>query len=121
MKYNFLINVKSPNKPTNPPEKIKKISSTYPNNIQSPFYDPTGKPLIPLAKLILKRHMTRGLQCPNGVLEDGPEKHIDQKDFDMFDLSNMIRRNQIFASDPSNISKKSRSKLKEMKLIGNIT
>jgi hypothetical protein len=73
----------------------------------------------PVAKLILKKQMTRGLQCPDGILEDGPEKYIDQKDFDMFDLSNMIRRNQIFASDPSSLSKKSRQKAKEMKFVGN--
>jgi hypothetical protein len=119
--YNPLANFiqQSPNKPTNPPEKISKITSSFPNNIKSPFYDPAGKPMPPLAKLIIKKQMIRGAQCPNGVKEEDEERSmLDMKDFDLNDLSNPTRRLQLINSDKTSFSKKSRTKTKETTLIG---
>ncbi|XP_022196329.1 spondin-1 [Nilaparvata lugens] len=45
----------SPNSPTVPREPAKRISSTYPEDPRSPFYDPSGKEMPPLARIHLKR------------------------------------------------------------------
>jgi hypothetical protein len=61
--------------------------------------------------------MTRGAQCPNGVLEhDRSAKSMNPRQFDPNDLSDLINRNLLINSESV---KKSRSKSKQMKLIGN--
>ncbi|CAF0721201.1 unnamed protein product, partial [Brachionus calyciflorus] len=104
----------SPNKPTNPQEKIRKITSTFPNNPKSPFYDPNGKPIPTMAKLTLTRTMLNGAQCPNGIRENSNVK--ESPTFDLNDLSDSIKRYQLLNAE--NVSfKKQRSKGKEMKVL----
>ncbi|XP_014483315.1 PREDICTED: spondin-1 [Dinoponera quadriceps] len=53
----------SPDSPTVPQEAIRRITSTYPNNSESPFYDPTGLDMKPLAKLYLNRQRLYEKHC----------------------------------------------------------
>ncbi|EFN80621.1 Spondin-1 [Harpegnathos saltator] len=53
----------SPNSPTVPQELIRRITSTYPNDSRSPFYDPTGLDMKPLAKLYLNRQRLYEKTC----------------------------------------------------------
>ena len=82
----------SPNRPTTPPEKIHKLTSNYPNNPKSPFYDPSGTPMKPVAKLIVKQSMIKGTQCPNGVKRTGQENNVD---FNLNDLTDPITRDKV--------------------------
>ena len=101
-----------------PQEKIRKITSSYPNNIKAPFYDPSGKEMLPVARLTLRKVMTRGAQCPNGQKE--PEvREIDGALFDRSDYSDPLRRNQLLAQEQS-VAKKTRARSKEMRFIGKL-
>ncbi|XP_075211469.1 spondin-1-like isoform X2 [Lycorma delicatula] len=53
----------SPEQPTVPQERIRKINSSYPNDNRSPFYDPTGEEMKPLARLYLNRQRTYERSC----------------------------------------------------------
>ena len=109
--------LKSPNKPTIPQDKIRRITTSFPNSPQSPFYDPTNKPMPPFAKLTIKKIMSRGKQCPNGVMEhQGVE--MDAAEFDPKDMSDFMRRNRILDSEAGLVGKKSRGKNQKMILIG---
>ena len=46
-------NTQSPNQPTQPPEKIHNLTTTYPNDWDSPFY---GQVNFPMAKLIIRKN-----------------------------------------------------------------
>lgn len=63
------ISYMSPNSETIPREKMKPITTLYPEDPRSPFYDPTGRPMLPLARLYLDREkiITRG--CDEEVLQ----------------------------------------------------
>ncbi|XP_043209341.1 spondin-1-like [Amphibalanus amphitrite] len=50
--------------PTNPKQKIQRITSKWPAN--SPFYDPTGGEIPPLARLVLKRQRVYERDCGTG-------------------------------------------------------
>ncbi|GIY23041.1 spondin-1 [Caerostris darwini] len=54
--------------PTVPQEKIRRITSSTPNSHQSPFYDPSGQPMKPVAKLTVTRQRVYDKNC-----EDYPE------------------------------------------------
>lgn len=41
--------------PTIPQERIRRITSSSPNLAESPFYDPTGAPMKPFARLTISR------------------------------------------------------------------
>ncbi|XP_050452606.1 spondin-1 isoform X3 [Cataglyphis hispanica] len=56
----------SPDSPTDPPEPIRRITSTYPNDSRSPFYDPSGLDMKPLAKLYLNRQRLYEKTCDDG-------------------------------------------------------
>ncbi|OWA51704.1 Spondin-1 [Hypsibius exemplaris] len=45
----------SENSPTHPRDRIQNITTRWPKNPISPFYDPSGKAMIPLAKLIITK------------------------------------------------------------------
>ena len=45
----------SPNVPTDPPERIQKITTTYPEDERSPFYDPINNRMNSFAKLVITR------------------------------------------------------------------
>ncbi|XP_045137265.1 spondin-1-like isoform X2 [Portunus trituberculatus] len=48
---------------TLPKGKIRRITSTFPNDPASPFYDPTGKPMKPLARLTITRQRVYEKSC----------------------------------------------------------
>ncbi|KAJ9583301.1 hypothetical protein L9F63_022355 [Diploptera punctata] len=64
----------SPNSPTVPQEKIHRITTMYPEDPRAPFYDPTGKPMKPLARLYLTRESVIPKSCDeqslNRILEE---------------------------------------------------
>ncbi|XP_058252520.1 spondin-1b isoform X2 [Hemibagrus wyckioides] len=51
----------SPNKPTVPQERIRPLTSL--DHPQSPFYDPSGGPITPLARVLVERIARKGEQC----------------------------------------------------------
>ncbi|KAG5337853.1 SPON1 protein, partial [Acromyrmex heyeri] len=53
----------SPDSPTDPQIPIHRITSTYPNDSRSPFYDPSGLDMKPLAKLYLNRQRLYEKTC----------------------------------------------------------
>ncbi|XP_055952106.1 spondin-1-like isoform X4 [Argiope bruennichi] len=53
----------SPKMPTVPQEKIRRITSSTPNNPQSPFYDPSGQPMKPVARLTVTRQRVYDKNC----------------------------------------------------------
>lgn len=69
------ITYESANAPTIPREKIRRITNSFPNDPKSPFYDPTGLPMKPLARLSITRQRVYEKSCSeNGLLTpDEPE------------------------------------------------
>lgn len=55
------ITYESPNKPTMPQEKIRPLTSL--DHPQSPFYDPEGGAITPVAKVVVERIARKGEQC----------------------------------------------------------
>ncbi|XP_063800581.1 spondin-1 [Pseudophryne corroboree] len=55
------VTYEAPNKPTIPQEKIRPLTSL--DHPQSPFYDPEGGPIIPVARVIIERIARKGEQC----------------------------------------------------------
>lgn len=51
--FHFIFIPKSPNKPSNPQERIRPLTSL--DHPQSPFYDPSGSPMAALARVIVER------------------------------------------------------------------
>ena len=68
------------NAATKPRAKIRPISSSDPDNPRQPFFDSTGKPIPPLAKVYIKRINLDGDQCGRG----DPAEPVD---FDSWDLA----------------------------------
>ncbi|XP_006804853.1 spondin-1-like [Neolamprologus brichardi] len=52
---------RSPNKPTVPQEKIRPLTSL--DHLQSPFYDPEGGAITPVARVVVERIARKGEQC----------------------------------------------------------
>ncbi|XP_068595155.1 spondin-1-like [Brachionichthys hirsutus] len=55
------VTYESPNKPTVPQEKIRPLTSL--DHLQSPFYDPEGGAITPLARVVVERIARKGEQC----------------------------------------------------------
>ncbi|KAM4721899.1 LOW QUALITY PROTEIN: spondin-1 [Rhinophrynus dorsalis] len=55
------VTYESPNKPTIPQDKIRPLTSL--DHPQSPFYDPEGGPIIPVARVVIERIARKGEQC----------------------------------------------------------
>uniref|UniRef100_A0A8C4NWC2 Spondin-1 n=1 Tax=Dicentrarchus labrax TaxID=13489 RepID=A0A8C4NWC2_DICLA len=55
------VTYESPNKPTIPQEKIRPLTSL--DHPQSPFYDPEGGAINPVAKVVVERIARKGEQC----------------------------------------------------------
>jgi hypothetical protein len=53
----------SPDEPTVPRQTIRHITSSYPNDPRSPFYDSSGAKMQPLARLYLRRQQLFEKQC----------------------------------------------------------
>lgn len=51
--------------PQVPPDAIRRIKSNFPNDPRSPFYDPSGNPMKPLARLIISRRRLYEKNCAN--------------------------------------------------------
>ncbi|GAB6030928.1 hypothetical protein CHUAL_007755 [Chamberlinius hualienensis] len=49
--------------PTSPKDQIRRITTTYPSNPESPFFDPSGEPMKPVAKLTLIRQRLYEKSC----------------------------------------------------------
>lgn len=107
-----------------PQDKIRKISSSYPNNPLSPFYDPSGKPMLPVAKLTLRKLKSRNSQCQadqtsgEATSQQYSIGDANDPDFDFNDLSNFMRRSQFLALDSNVASKKSKNSKDIMRFIG---
>ncbi|CAL7936929.1 unnamed protein product [Xylocopa violacea] len=63
------ISYMSPNSETKPREKMKPITTLYPEDPRSPFYDPTGRPMLPLARLYLNREKIIPRGCDEETLQ----------------------------------------------------
>ncbi|KAK0080598.1 hypothetical protein PV325_013676 [Microctonus aethiopoides] len=63
------ISYMSPNSETKPREKMKPITSFYPEDPRSPFYDPSGRPMLPLAKLYINREKIIERGCDESALK----------------------------------------------------
>lgn len=61
----------SSNSPTRPQEKIRRITSSWPNDAKSPFYDPSGQPMKPLARLTIQRQRIYEKSCSDNTLVGG--------------------------------------------------
>lgn len=66
---NSAITYLSPKQATVPQERIHRITSTNPSNSDSPFYDPTGAKMKPLARLTVNRQRVYEKNCPNGKVD----------------------------------------------------
>uniref|UniRef100_A0A8C7U568 Spondin-1 n=1 Tax=Oncorhynchus mykiss TaxID=8022 RepID=A0A8C7U568_ONCMY len=55
------VTYESPNKPTVPQEKIRPLTSL--DHPQSPFYDPEGGAITPVARVVVERIARKGEQC----------------------------------------------------------
>jgi hypothetical protein len=67
--HNAAFLFQSPNSPTIPQEKIHRITTLYPEDPRAPFYDPTGKPMLPLARLYLSRESVIQKSCDEQSLD----------------------------------------------------
>lgn len=63
------ISYMSTNSETKPREKMKPITTFYPEDPRSPFYDPSGRPMLPLAKLYLNREKIIPHGCSEELLQ----------------------------------------------------
>lgn len=75
----------SPNAPTNPQEKIRPLASTDDPN--SPFYDPSGRPIPPVARVVLERLSISGTQCGESELSATSSRAGFDSDVDLPDAT----------------------------------
>ncbi|XP_055855447.1 spondin-1 [Episyrphus balteatus] len=62
----------SADQPQVPPDVIRRIKSNFPNDPRSPFYDPSGAPMKPLARLHISRRRLYEKNCENNESENDP-------------------------------------------------
>ncbi|XP_018495861.1 spondin-1-like [Galendromus occidentalis] len=63
--------------PSVPQQRIRRITSSFPNHLDSPFYDPTGTPMKPVAKLtITRQRLYEKVACE---LEDAEQAVTEEK------------------------------------------
>lgn len=70
------ISYMSPNSETKPREKMKPITTMYPEDPRSPFYDASGKQMLPLAKLYIKREKVIERGCDEKLKEQIAEFEV---------------------------------------------
>lgn len=58
-----------------PPDVIRRIKSNYPNDPRSPFYDPTGQSMKPLAKIYISRRRLYEKKCDDN--ENESDHHVE--------------------------------------------
>ncbi|XP_050689766.1 spondin-1-like isoform X1 [Eriocheir sinensis] len=76
------VTYESANSPTYPKGKIRRITSSYPNDPASPFYDPTGKPMKPLARLTITRQRVYEKSCSDTDILAIDEPEYEESDED---------------------------------------
>ena len=77
---------------TNPREEITRISSSYPADPRSPFYDVTGAEMKPLARLVISRQRVYEKACTDTTpITDDTYSHPDNS-------GDALRRNILFIS-----------------------
>lgn len=64
------ISYMSPNVPTDPPERIQKITTMFPEDARSPFYDPINNKMESFAKLTIKRETLYPKKCTDLTEEE---------------------------------------------------
>lgn len=77
------VSYESPNKPTIPQDKIRPLTSL--DHPQSPFYDPEGGPIVPVARVVIERIARKGEQCnivPDNVDDIVADLVTEEKDED---------------------------------------
>ncbi|XP_037814120.1 spondin-1 [Lucilia sericata] len=62
----------SADQPQLPPDVIRRIKPNFPNDPRSPFYDPSGAPMKPLATLYINRRRLYEKTCDKSDDEDEP-------------------------------------------------
>ncbi|XP_055906026.1 spondin-1 [Eupeodes corollae] len=62
----------SADQPQVPPDVIRRIKSNFPNDPRSPFYDPSGAPMKPLARLHISRRRLYEKTCDQNESENEP-------------------------------------------------
>lgn len=74
-----------------------------------------------MAQLTIKRQMLRGVQCPNGIRQasESSGASMSAREFDPFDLSDPIRRNELINSQTVQKTRSKSSSSAKMKLIDN--
>lgn len=70
------ISYESPDEPTSPPQPITRITSTHPNDPRQPFYNESGHPMEPLAKLTITRQRLYRKSCGN---EEGSQGDYEEE------------------------------------------
>uniref|UniRef100_A0A336LL51 Spondin-1 n=1 Tax=Culicoides sonorensis TaxID=179676 RepID=A0A336LL51_CULSO len=67
----------SPKQPTIPREAIRRIKTNSPNDVRSPFYDPSGNEMKPMARLYLNRQRIYEKVCEGGSQENTEDNACD--------------------------------------------
>lgn len=60
----------SPDQPTHPKDVVRRIKSDFPNDPRSPFYDPNGQDMKPMAKIYFTRQRLYDKNCETQSAED---------------------------------------------------
>jgi len=68
---NLRILDQDPDRKTEPQEPIRRITESFPNDERSPFYDPDGKPMKPVARLSIARQRLYEKSCAGVGQGDG--------------------------------------------------
>nr|AAL28538.1 HL01082p [Drosophila melanogaster] len=63
------ISYMSPNSETQPPERMYRITTMYPEDPRAPFYNPKSREMTPLAKLYLRREKIVSRNCDDEFLQ----------------------------------------------------
>ncbi|KAH8271532.1 hypothetical protein KR018_004692 [Drosophila ironensis] len=63
----------SPDQPQVPPDVIRRMRSDFPNDPRSPFYDPDGAPMKPMAILTVKRQRIYERRCADEDSNNDPD------------------------------------------------
>lgn len=85
----------SPNDETKPRQKMRPITTSYPEDPRSPFFDATGRPMLPLARLYLNREKI----IPRGCSEELLQQQVAELEVaeNTEDTSRRMRASMIYA------------------------
>ena len=78
-------NKQSADSPTSPQEPIRRITTTWPEDDNSPFYDPTAIDMNPMARIVLKRQRIYEKNCErtttSGPIEGDTDPPITRSEY----------------------------------------